>query len=130
MGKPRASSARSEFPSTATKIPPASSFDIVPVISTLLSRLHPHATSTDPVLEAQHLPIEASAVKIKIQKAQALVASLPDMDRTVEEQEAEMHQLEGRIKRQRDMLAGVAEKARQARDGVTGGGCVPDTVID
>ena len=112
------------IPVSAVPLPPAHLFDIVPEVHELLSRLLPAtANPTDPTvtaytdqqpLEIQHLANEASAVRIKIQKARAAVKELPDMDRTIEEQEAEMKELEERIGRQRAMLAGLAEK----KDGV------------
>jgi len=48
-----------------------------------------------------------------IQNARLAVAQLPDVDRTVEEQKAEIRELEGRIERQREVLrevAGVGKK--------------------
>ena len=49
-----------------------------------------------------------------IQNARVAVAALPDVDRTVEEQEAEMRELEERIERQREVLKEVAGTGRKA----------------
>lgn len=97
--------------------PSPSTFDIIPALYTLLSRLLPTATSNDPPLEPQHLAVEASTVKIKLQKALAAVEALPDMDRTLEQQELEIQELEERITRQRQMLATLAERAKEASAG-------------
>jgi uncharacterized coiled-coil protein SlyX len=43
-------------------------------------------------------------VRLKIQKAKAVVANMPDVERTVEEQEEEIAELELRVERQRAML--------------------------
>lgn len=51
---------------------------------------------------------EAARIKQMIQNARLAVAELPDMDRTIEEQEAEMRELEERIEKQRDVLRGFA----------------------
>lgn len=48
-----------------------------------------------------------------IQNARLAVAELPDMDRTIEEQEAEMRELEERIEKQRDGLREVAGAGRK-----------------
>lgn len=97
-----------------TSLPSPSTFDIIPALYTLLARLLPTATSSDPPLEPQHLAIEASTVKIKLQKALAAAEALPGMDRTLEQQELEIRELEERIKRQHQMLAALAEQAREA----------------
>ena len=46
-------------------------------------------------------------MRIKIQKARAVVAALPDMERLVEEQEVEMRELEGEVVRLRGVLRGL-----------------------
>lgn len=108
------SSPISEQAVISSSLPSPSTFDIVPALYTLICRLLPTATSNEPPLEPQHLVVEASTVKIKLQKAVLAVEALPDVDRTVEEQEAEIQELESRIKQQRDMLASLAQRARAA----------------
>jgi len=56
---------------------------------------------------------EAARIKQMIQNARLAVAELPDMDRTIEEQEAEMRELEERIEKQRDGLREVAGAGRK-----------------
>jgi len=61
-------------------------------------------------LEPQHLATEASAIKIRLQKARAAVQALPDMGRTIEEQEVEIRELEERVRAQREVLAGLRKR--------------------
>ncbi|KAI9776779.1 MAG: hypothetical protein M1816_005084 [Peltula sp. TS41687] len=111
------SSPVSDSPPATASLPSPSAFDIIPALYTLLARLLPTATSSDPPLEPQHLAIEASTVKIKLQKALAAVEALPDMDRTLEQQQSEIRELEEHIRRQQQMLAALAAQARDASGG-------------
>ncbi|KAJ5608938.1 hypothetical protein N7528_009505 [Penicillium herquei] len=52
-----------------------------------------------PPLDVKDLPTETSSVKIRIQKARAVVEGLPDIDRSVEEQEAEIAELQDQVSR-------------------------------
>jgi len=105
-------------------LPPPCAFDFLPPLHHLLSRLllppadqtppatHPLAPSNQP-LEPKDVAKEAARIKQMIQNARLAVAQLPDVDRTVEEQKAEIRELEGRIERQREVLrevAGVGKK--------------------
>ena len=74
-----------------------------------------NAPSTTP-LSAKDLGSEASAVKIKIHKARAAVEALPDVDRTVEEQQEEISELEERIEGMKEVLNDVAARGRQVKD--------------
>ncbi|OTA82840.1 hypothetical protein M434DRAFT_16863 [Hypoxylon sp. CO27-5] len=60
-------------------------------------------------LSLKEIPPAADVLKHRFQKARALVRSLPDMNRGVEEQEAEIAALEARLARQRDMLTKLRE---------------------
>ncbi|KAI1139386.1 hypothetical protein F5Y05DRAFT_346233 [Hypoxylon sp. FL0543] len=60
-------------------------------------------------LSLKEIPPAADVLKHRFQKARALVRSLPDMDRGVREQEAEIAALEARLARQRDMLTKLRE---------------------
>lgn len=62
-------------------------------------------------LDAKDLPTEASSIKIRIQKAQAVVEGLPDIHRTVGEQEQEIKELETRIG---NLKSVISEFGRQA----------------
>lgn len=109
-------------PSHPSTLPPPCTFDFLPPLHHLLSRLllpplnppeqvpsapHPLAPSSQP-LEPKDVAKEAARIKQMIQNARLAVAELPDMDRTIEEQEAEMRELEERIEKQRDVLRGFA----------------------
>lgn len=48
-------------------------------------------------------------LKHKVQRARAAVRALPDIGRTIPEQEAEMRELEGKIRRQREVLLQLKE---------------------
>ncbi len=73
---------------------------------------HLHHAHDGPPLEPPQLAVEASAIKLKLHRARAAVEALPDMERSVEEQEAEMAALAARIRQQRRMLAQLARTAR------------------
>jgi hypothetical protein len=72
-------------------------------------------TSTDDTepgtghLDIQELAAAAGPIKIRIQKARAAVKELPDMDRSIVEQEEEIAELENRIAKMRDMLKGLGK---------------------
>jgi hypothetical protein len=96
---------------------------MLPEIYTLVSRLHlPTSTTTDstpsqPVdsLSPKDLPAAAVPIKLKIQKARAAVQALPDVGRTVEEQQREIKALEKRNESLRKRVQELAGLARQAR---------------
>ncbi|PKX91963.1 RNA polymerase II mediator complex middle subunit MED9 [Aspergillus novofumigatus IBT 16806] len=62
-------------------------------------------------LTAKNLPTEASSIKIRIQKAHAVVGSLPDIGRSVAEQEKEIEELENRIARLNAVLSDFGKRA-------------------
>jgi hypothetical protein len=62
--------------------------------------------SSEP-LEVQHLDAATDAIRIRVQKARAAVKALPDIERSVEEQEEEINELVVRIKKMREMLSGL-----------------------
>lgn len=64
-----------------------------------------------PPLDIKYLPTAASSIKIRIQKAQSVVDGLPDVHRTVEEQEQEIEELEGRIAK---LKCAISEFGRRA----------------
>lgn len=112
-------------------LPPADTFDILPALHELLSRIdhqpdsdssHPDIvppTSDDELtysdttpLEPRELPTEVLSIKAKIRRALKELEKLADMDRSVEQQEQEIKQLEQRIERQRDMLKQMATQSQ------------------
>jgi hypothetical protein len=62
-------------------------------------------------LEAKDLFTAASAIRIRIQKARAVVEGLPDVDRTTEEQDDEIEELMARIARLRGVIADFGRRA-------------------
>jgi hypothetical protein len=109
------------------QLPPPQTFDILPPLHELLARID-HAsndpmhavTSEDDVvtyselqpLEPKDLPNEVIAIKSKIRKALRELEKLPDMDRDVEEQEAEIKKLEQKAARQKEVLQKLGDVAR------------------
>ncbi|OTB03171.1 hypothetical protein M426DRAFT_180708 [Hypoxylon sp. CI-4A] len=64
-------------------------------------------------LSLKEIPPAADVLKHRFQKARALIRSLPDVNRGVAEQEAEIAALETRLAKQRDMLARLREMGVQ-----------------
>ncbi len=100
--------------SQPTDIPPfptASTFSILPDLYILLSRLAPlqnqpnggadtllHLVpSNEPALQTSDIVTAMYPIRQKIQKAIAAIKALPDISRSMEEQEEEMRHLEARI---------------------------------
>jgi DNA-binding transcriptional regulator GbsR (MarR family) len=63
-------------------------------------------------LEPKDLPNEVIAIKSKIRKALRELEKLPDMDRDVEEQEAEIKKLERKAAKQKEVLQKLGDVAR------------------
>ena len=72
------------------------------------SSLNPNVPSS---LDLKTLPTETSSVKIRIQKARAVVEGLPDVHRSVDEQQKEIDELEDRVARLRSVIADFGAKA-------------------
>ncbi|CAE7175878.1 hypothetical protein CFE70_005406 [Pyrenophora teres f. teres 0-1] len=118
-------------PPTATTptLPPPSTFDILPDLHKLLKRIletpsHPPASTPTPAqlsaegpLEIQHVATAANDIRLKIQKARRAVTSLPGIDRTCEDQEEEIEDLEMRIARLKASLRELGQPTAQAEDG-------------
>ncbi|KAF2278290.1 uncharacterized protein EI97DRAFT_440788 [Westerdykella ornata] len=96
-------------------MPPPADFDFLPDLHRLLTRLTappslPAATPSqqtsdrDGPIEIQQLTAEANAIRRKILLARDKVMPLPDMDRTIEDQEEEIQYLEARIARLKSAL--------------------------
>lgn len=130
MTSPPHTSQQTSYPST---LPSPSTFDILPPLHALLARLLlspsqitfspsitsspalAHSANTTP-LTPKDLATAASPVKIKIQKARAVVGGLPDIERSIEEQEREIAELESEVQRAREVIRGMREAARKALD--------------
>ena len=102
---------------------PADMFDFTAPLHELLSRLltQPPAVQGgagaasacfpgQAPLDIQQLVSEVSDIKGRIRRARAAVEGLPDVGRTVDEQEAEMAELRERIARQREMLGRLKKR--------------------
>ena len=126
-------------PPTHPDIPPfpsPSTFSILPDLYILLARLAPlrqSATaqsnpsdltsltltlSNEPPVNIKDLPTLIYPIKQKILKGKAAVQALPDIERSVMEQEEEIRMLEGRVKGLRGRLGELGEIAgRATREG-------------
>ncbi|EME77893.1 uncharacterized protein MYCFIDRAFT_79143 [Pseudocercospora fijiensis CIRAD86] len=116
-------------------LPSPQAFDILPLLHEYLAQVdvhfnqdvppdeRPHEEGNDDIgatyggekgkpLNPKELPAKVSDVKQRIRQAQRELEKLPDMDRTVQEQEEEIQELQDRIRRQREMLKGLASFAR------------------
>ncbi|RMZ84178.1 hypothetical protein DV738_g595, partial [Chaetothyriales sp. CBS 135597] len=124
----------------APEFPPASAFSLLPDVYTLLSRLAPlqnagststsngagagagassdtlHLTlSNEPALQPADIAAAMYPIRQKVQKAIASIKALPDVDRTLEEQEAEIRLLESQIGALCQRLAELADRAGGGR---------------
>ena len=136
-------------PSGPYNLPPgltADSLDTLPILSSLLSRLQnpaaaltsgsPSAASPSQLaagtgpLTIKDIPTATDGLKHKIQKARAQVKELPDMDRSIKDQEEEIRELEAKIARQREVLEGLRDVGlamKRKREGRAGEG-IGDTM--
>ncbi|KAL3482402.1 RNA polymerase II transcription mediator complex subunit 9-domain-containing protein [Aspergillus californicus] len=64
-------------------------------------------------LDIKSLPTEVSSIKIRIQKAQGVVEGLPDVHRTVTEQEKEIDDLEDKIARLKSVISDFGRRANK-----------------
>lgn len=67
--------------------------------------------NVNPPLDIKDLPTATSSVKIRIQKARGIVEGLPDVQRSVEEQQTEIDELEDRVARLRSVIADFGSRA-------------------
>jgi len=107
-----------QHPITLESISP-SLFEIVPPTERLLSRIL--LPSGDPTTDTSNLPehkrsldisqLDAAAnpIRVKFTKLRSQLPQLPDMDRTVEDQQEEMDELADRITKQKAMLRNIKE---------------------
>ena len=118
-------------------LPPPQTFDILPPLHELLARIdvyhsqnHPgtdlddHAGPDDAAadlgasyaelqpLNPKDLPTAVLDIKARVRHALKELEKLPDMDRTTEEQTAEIAKLETRIAKQQELLHSVASLAK------------------
>lgn len=84
------------------------------VAQTTTSTNTPHPSIAEP-LDPKDLPQAAVPIKLKIQKAKAAVSTLPDVERSIEEQEDEIQELQKRIGRLRGVLGELGRRASEGR---------------
>lgn len=116
-------------PDQATPLPSPRTFDILPALHELLSRLDHGLPASEEVdghypdpapLEPKDVPTQALPIKARIRKALRELEKLPDMDRTVQEQQEEIEELEIRIRKQKQVLRGLGGIVREGRAEVGG----------
>ncbi|KAF5024915.1 hypothetical protein F66182_2999 [Fusarium sp. NRRL 66182] len=64
-----------------------------------------------PTLSHKDVPTATDGLKHKVQRARAQVRELPDMDRSIAEQNEEIRDLENRIEKQRALLQRLRDEA-------------------
>jgi hypothetical protein len=62
-------------------------------------------------LDIKDLPTETSSIRIRIQKARGVVEGLPDVHRSVEDQQKEIEELEDRVARLRSVISDFGSRA-------------------
>ncbi|KAJ4348463.1 uncharacterized protein N0V89_009837 [Didymosphaeria variabile] len=106
----------------AAALPPPSTFDILPDLHRVLSRLintsiqPPGQPSADGPLDIQQVSTAATEVKLKLQKARKAVMALPDVDRSIEDQQDEIEFLEARIAKLKSALQDLGKPSQEAED--------------
>ncbi|EWG43053.1 hypothetical protein FVEG_04688 [Fusarium verticillioides 7600] len=79
--------------------------------------------ASGPTLSFKDVPGATDGLKHKLQRARAQVRELPDMDRSIAEQNDEIRDLESRIEKQRALLQRLRDEAtgRDRKDEVSAG---------
>lgn len=106
----------------SSTLPPPQTFDILPPLHTLLSRLlqgeahnisnlSPEATT---ILSPKDLATAASGIMAKLQKAKTVVKELPGVEMGIEEQAGVIGELEEEVRRLREVEKGIRSAAREA----------------
>lgn len=108
---------------------PPSTFDFLPDLHRILNRLlstsaqppgaapTPGQPAIDGPLDIQQISTAATEVKLKLQKARKVVMALPDIDRSIEDQQDEIDFLEARISKLKAALQDLAKPSHEAGDG-------------
>lgn len=96
------------LPSGAT--PSAGMAAPAPVTGTTpLPSTAPNTAAATASISLKDVPTATDHLKHKLQKARAQIKTLPDMGRTLAEQDAELRELESRTRRQREVLDRLRE---------------------
>ncbi|KAF3387128.1 hypothetical protein F1880_000385 [Penicillium rolfsii] len=88
-----------------------------PATSQAIPEVPVHDSNGIPPLDVKDLPTATSSVRIRIQKARAVVEALPDGDRSVEEQHTEIAELEDRVARLRAVISDFGNRAKKPHEG-------------
>jgi hypothetical protein len=109
------------------------SIDILPVLSAVLSRLKDPSTATASTsgsppaaspsqltsgsgpLTIKDIPAATDELKHKLHRAKLQIKELPDIDRTIQEQEEEIAEWEDKIRRQRETLEALKQVGLAAK---------------
>ena len=86
------------------RLPPPETFDILPGLHMLFSQLLADHEGSDAPLPTRDITNIATAMKLRIQKARAVLHDIPDLDRSVEAQREEIVALQKRVIQQRQAL--------------------------
>ncbi|KAF5668192.1 mediator subunit Med9 [Fusarium heterosporum] len=80
-------------------------------------------SASGPTLSFKDVPGATDGLKHKLQRARAHARELPDMDRSIAEQDSEIRELEDRIEKQRALLQRLRDEAtgRDRKDDVGAG---------
>ncbi|KAF2641632.1 hypothetical protein P280DRAFT_489966 [Massarina eburnea CBS 473.64] len=109
-------------------LPPPSTFDVLPDLHRILSRLliasaqppavpqTPGQPPADAPLEIDQVASATAEVKLKLQRARKAVLDLPDIDRTCEDQEDEIEFLEARIAKLKVSLQRLGQQRKPDAD--------------
>ena len=95
-----------------SSLPLSSMFDFIPVVHAILSRLLLEPTDKD-TIQPKDLAVEISQTKQRVQRACVVMEQLPDMNRTIMDQELEIRNLEAKIAKQKQQLGGIAEQVKE-----------------
>ncbi|KIX00702.1 uncharacterized protein Z518_09767 [Rhinocladiella mackenziei CBS 650.93] len=116
---PPSSSQSQSQPQTQAQTQPTSQPSAASTSTTPTPHLH-----TGPPLDLKDLPAQVYPIKQRLAKARAAVSALPDVERSVEEQEAEIRELERTVallKRRLGKLGEIATGKQEEGDVVMGG---------
>ena len=143
MALTHSSETQSSRQGTTAPMPPPQLFDILPPLHEILARLDHASPANDSSvqqedrssaelgasynglrpLEPKDLPTAILPLKAQLRRGLKELEKLPDMERTVQEQEQEIAELEERLRRQREMLDRLGNMARSLEGdlGIGGG---------
>lgn len=93
-------------------LPIPSTFDFVPRIQALLSRLLLVSTDKD-AIQPKDLAMEVGQIKQEVQRARTAIEQIPYLDRTTADQELEIQDLKAKVFKQKHQLQSIAKQVRE-----------------